>query len=112
MIVRSGRLISRLEVNVGSPGVNGGSLDAYPFAASLRLRLVGLPDLGGCLGRCWSCLVGLTLAAVSVQAQGLRDKISELFIFSAGNDPLFLGGPARSDSAAALPADPSIPPPP
>src|SRR5438477_655702 len=41
--------------------------------------------------RCWSCLVGLTLAAAQVHAQGLRDKISELFIFTAGQDPLFLG---------------------
>src|SRR5438477_11288573 len=59
--------------------------------------------------RCWSCLVGLTLAAASLQAQGLRDKISELFIFSAGQDPLFLGGTAGSHSATALHADHFIP---
>src|SRR5947208_6129511 len=59
--------------------------------------------------RCWSCLVGLTLAAASLQAQGLRDKISELFIFTAGQDPLFLGGTAGSDSATALHADHFIP---
>lgn len=39
----------------------------------------------------WS-VVGLTLAATSLDAQGLRDKISELFIFTAGQQPLFLGG--------------------
>src|SRR6266700_6055599 len=59
--------------------------------------------------RCWSCLVGLTLAAASLPAQGLRDKISELFIFTAGQDPLFLGGTAGSDSATALHADHFIP---
>src|SRR5438874_6231433 len=59
--------------------------------------------------RCWSCLVGLTLAAASLQAQGLRDKISELFIFTAGQDPLFLGGTAGSDSATALHADHFVP---
>src|SRR5438874_12272014 len=59
--------------------------------------------------RCWSCLVGLTLAAASLQAQGLRDKIAELFIFTAGQDPLFLGGTAGSDSATALHADHFVP---
>src|SRR5256885_3561337 len=59
--------------------------------------------------RCWSCLVGLMLVAASLQAQGLRDKISELFIFTAGQDPLFLGGTAGSDSATALHADHFIP---
>src|ERR1043166_8473930 len=56
-----------------------------------------------------SCLVGLTLAAAALQAQGLRDKISELFIFTAGQDPLFLGGTAGSDSATALHPDHFIP---
>src|SRR5256886_8957934 len=59
--------------------------------------------------RCWACLVGLMLAAASLQAQGLRDKISELFIFTAGQVPLFLGGTAGSDSATALHADHFIP---
>src|SRR5438445_12628430 len=56
----------------------------------------------------WS-LVGLTLVATSLNAQGLRDKLSELFIFTAGQDPLFLGGTAGSDSATALHADHFIP---
>jgi len=56
----------------------------------------------------WS-LVVLTSIAASLQAQGLRDKISELFIFTAGQDPLFLGGTAGSDSATALHADHFIP---
>jgi hypothetical protein len=38
------------------------------------------------------CLVGLTWAAPSLDAQALRDKISELFIFSPGQQPLFLVG--------------------
>src|SRR5947208_4222902 len=59
--------------------------------------------------RCWSCLVGLTLAAASLQAQGLRDKSAEQFIFTAGADPLFLGCTARSESNTALHADHFIP---
>ena len=59
--------------------------------------------------RCIWSLVGLTVAATSLGAQGLRDKISELFIFTAGKDPLFLGGTAGSDSATALHADHFIP---
>jgi hypothetical protein len=54
-------------------------------------------------------LVSLTLAGASLDAQGLRDKISQLFIFTAGQDPLFLGGTAGSDSATALHADHFIP---
>ena len=40
-------------------------------------------------------LLSLALAAAPLPAQGaggLRDKISQLFIFSSGKDPLFLGG--------------------
>jgi hypothetical protein len=54
-------------------------------------------------------LVGLTLTAGTLDAQGLREKISELFIFTSGKDPLFLGGSAGSDSATALHADHFIP---
>jgi hypothetical protein len=39
----------------------------------------------------WSVL-GLTLTLRPVAAQGLRDKISELFVFAPGQQPLFLGG--------------------
>src|SRR2546422_3002495 len=53
-------------------------------------------------------LLGLTLAATSLDAQGLRDKISDLFIFGAGQDPLFLSGTA-SDQATALHADHFVP---
>src|SRR5947208_3276402 len=56
----------------------------------------------------WS-LVAFTLAATPLEAQGLRDKISQLFIFADGKDPLFLGGTAGSDSATALHADHFVP---
>lgn len=49
----------------------------------------------------WS-LVGLTLTATALDAQGLRDKIAELFIFAAGQDPLFLGGTADPNNPAAI----------
>src|SRR5437762_14038960 len=39
----------------------------------------------------WSVL-GLVLASAPADAQSLRDKISELFVFSPGQQPLFLGG--------------------
>jgi hypothetical protein len=55
------------------------------------------------------CLVGVMLAVAPLDAQGLREKIAELFIFTAGQDPLFLGGTAGSDSATALHADHFIP---
>src|SRR5438034_4787259 len=49
----------------------------------------------------WSA-VGLVLATSPLAAQGLRDKISELFIFSAGKDPLFLGGTADPNNPANI----------
>jgi hypothetical protein len=49
----------------------------------------------------WS-VVGLVLASTSLDAQGLRDKISELFIFTAGKDPLFLGGTADPNNPATI----------
>jgi len=52
--------------------------------------------------RCFWTLVGLTVAATSLGAQGLRDKISELFIFTAGKDPLFLGGTADPNNPAVI----------
>ena len=59
--------------------------------------------------RHWWCVVCLTLVAGSLPAQGLRDKIAQLFIFADGKDPLFLGGTAGSDSATALHADHFVP---
>src|SRR2546422_6231420 len=56
-----------------------------------------------------STLLGLALAAAPLDGQGLRDKISQLFIFADGKDPLFLGGTAGSDSATALHADHFVP---
>src|SRR5881398_190913 len=67
------------------------------------------PRPGGSMRRYVWSLVVLTSIATSLDAQGLRDKISELFIFTAGQDPLFLGGTAGSDSATALHADHFIP---
>jgi hypothetical protein len=52
--------------------------------------------------RCIWTLVGLTVAATSLGAQGLRDRISELFIFAAGKDPLFLGGTADPNNPAVI----------
>src|SRR5436309_4725660 len=62
------------------------------FSWSLvSLALVGLPTL------------------LPAQGGGLRDKISQLFIFTNGKDPLFLGGTAGSDSATAIHADHFVP---
>src|SRR5262245_61849345 len=43
----------------------------------------------------------LTLSSVA-DAQGLRDKISQLFIFGSGSDPLFLAGCADPNNPAAI----------
>jgi hypothetical protein len=57
----------------------------------------------------WSLVsLALAVAPLPLSAQGLREKISELFIFTAGKDPLFLGG-SGSDSATALHADHFVP---
>lgn len=37
-------------------------------------------------------VLGCVLVAAPLSAQGLRDKISELFVFAPGQQPLFLGG--------------------
>ncbi|HVH66502.1 MAG TPA: hypothetical protein VM716_01405 [Gemmatimonadales bacterium] len=59
--------------------------------------------------RHWWSLVSVMLVAAPLEAQGLREKISQLFIFADGKDPLFLGGTAGSDSATALHADHFVP---
>ena len=41
---------------------------------------------------------------VSLRAQSLREKISELFIFGAGQDPLFLGGSGDPRNPASIQA--------
>ena len=48
-------------------------------------------------------LAGLLTFSTVAQAQGgLRDKISQLFIFGAGEDPLFLAGSADPNNPAAI----------
>ncbi len=51
----------------------------------------------------------VTPTLLPAQGGGLRDKISQLFIFTNGKDPLFLGGTAGSDSATAIHADHFVP---
>jgi hypothetical protein len=46
----------------------------------------------------------LTTFAEPASAQGLREKISQLFIFGAGEDPLFLGGSADPSNPASIQA--------
>ena len=41
-------------------------------------------------------------AAPSLQAQSLRQRISDLFIFGAGQEPLFLAGSGDPTNPAAL----------
>ena len=47
-------------------------------------------------------LIALFALSVPAGAQGLRGKISELFIFGAGEDPLFLSGSAAVNNPAAI----------
>src|SRR3989442_7929536 len=112
MVVRSGRLISGLEANLGDRAVNGGpptQVDARGRTASFRAPVSPSSGLGGPMRRYLCSLLGLTLAATSLDAQGLRDKISDLFIFAAGQDPPFLGRTAPPAAAPALHPDPFVP---
>src|SRR6267378_257351 len=117
MIVRSDLAgISRLKATYRYSEVKGAdslgwhaSLDAPRRVTSLRADALLPPRPGGPMRRYLWSLVGLTLAVSSLEAQGLRDKISQLFIFADGQDPLFLGGTAGSDSATALHADHFVP---
>src|SRR5690349_2220846 len=38
----------------------------------------------------------------AIRAQGLREKIAELFIFTSGQDPLFLAGTADPNNPASI----------
>jgi hypothetical protein len=51
-----------------------------------------------------SLLVAAALVslATTADAQGLRDKISQLFIFGSGEDPLFLAGSADPNNPASI----------
>ena len=46
----------------------------------------------------------LAFSAVQLPAQRLRDKISDLFIFGSGEDPLFLGGSGNPNNPLPLQA--------
>ncbi|MEO6445485.1 MAG: hypothetical protein ABIZ91_01865 [Gemmatimonadaceae bacterium] len=54
------------------------------------------------IARCLGIL--LLLAPSVVQAQRLRDRLSQLFVFGPGQDPLFLAGSATSSNPASLQA--------
>jgi hypothetical protein len=47
-------------------------------------------------------LLGGVLGAASAEAQSLRDRIGDLFIFGPGQDPLFLGGSGDPNNPEAL----------
>ena len=49
-----------------------------------------------------SVILLLLLLPPALQAQRLRDKIAELFIFGPGEDPLFLAGSATSSNPASI----------
>jgi hypothetical protein len=49
-------------------------------------------------------LIALACLAAPLDAQGLRDRISSLFIFGPGEDPLFLGGSADPNNPAFIQA--------
>src|SRR5215813_8757252 len=49
-----------------------------------------------------SVFVGLMLMSSVAHAQGLREKIAELFIFASGQDPLFLAGTADPNNPASI----------
>lgn len=52
--------------------------------------------------RCVTTLLAATLCATPASAQGLRQQISELFIFGTGESPLFLAGTADPDNPLSV----------
>jgi hypothetical protein len=52
--------------------------------------------------RRFAILFAFLAVAGRANAQGLREKISQLFIFGAGEDPLFLGGSADPNNPATI----------
>src|SRR4051812_49789630 len=56
------------------------------------------------LTRCMILLVCASLATPPLQAQGLRDRIGDLFIFGPGQQPLFLAGSGDPNNPASLQA--------
>ena len=53
----------------------------------------------------WGLMACVALTFVSpAPAQGLRDKINELFVFGSGQDPLFLAGTADPNNSTAIQA--------
>src|SRR2546425_5492789 len=103
MVVRSG-LISSFEANAWSTPAEHRRREA--LTPTSRRRLFGpaapLCDLGGCMRRWTSSLVGVVFVSTPLAAQGLRDQIAELFIFTAGKDPLFRGGTADPNNPANI----------
>lgn len=49
-----------------------------------------------------ACLLLPLVLAAPLEAQGLRDQISQLFIFGPGQDPLFLAGTADPNNPASI----------
>ena len=47
-------------------------------------------------------ILALLLVSSAAHAQGLREKIAELFIFTSGQDPLFLAGTADPNNPASI----------
>ncbi|HEY9225057.1 MAG TPA: hypothetical protein VIP11_00325 [Gemmatimonadaceae bacterium] len=52
--------------------------------------------------RAFAYLLAFLAASSSASAQGLREKISQLFIFGSGIDPLFLAGSADPNNPASI----------
>jgi len=52
--------------------------------------------------RCFVVINALMMLSSAAGAQGLRDKISQLFIFGGGTDPLFLAGSADPNNPASI----------
>ena len=67
----------------------------------MRNRAIRLNDIRRLLSFASLALIALSSPA---NAQGLRDRISELFIFGSGQEPLFLAGSGDPNNPASLQA--------
>jgi hypothetical protein len=67
----------------------------------MRIRAKRVSNILKLLSLACACSIAVSIPA---RAQGLRDRISDLFIFGPGQEPLFLAGSADPNNPASLQA--------
>src|SRR4051812_45791189 len=92
------RRLSREARTVGQPhGAEGSAYWCCP-SVSVHSSLPNRTDMR----RFFVAASFLAVLSTNAEGQGLRDKISQLFIFGGGADPLFLAGSADPNNPASI----------